>query len=340
MDQRLEALADWLRGPVGLTVESLRPASGDASFRRYFRVGTPQGTRIAMDAPPAQEDCGPFVAIATMLRAAGLHAPALLAQDLDQGFLLLEDLGETLYLDVLERSPERADALYDQALAALVRMQARLGDDAGALPPYDRALMEREMALFPAWLVGRHLAAHAPVVIPDAYHMAHDALLEILAALPRTFVHRDYHSRNLMVLERDGPGQLDFQDAVAGPAAYDLVSLLKDCYVAWPRDRVEGWVADFHHAAITEDVALPSFVTFLREFDLMGVQRQLKASGIFCRLYCRDGKPGYLTDIPRTLGYIVDAGRRHPEVKGLGEWIEAEVLPALEVAAEAVPEAD
>jgi N-acetylmuramate 1-kinase len=332
VDLRLEALSDWLRGPLGLTVGSLRPASSDASFRRYFRMATPAGTRIAMDAPPEREDCGPFVAVATMLRAAGLHAPAVLAQDLEQGFLLLEDLGETLYLDEISRHPERTDALYADALMALVQMQTRLGDAADALPPYDRDLMAREIALFPDWLVGRHLAAHAPVTLPAGFATAGDALLDVLTALPRGFVHRDFHSRNLMVLEADGPGLLDFQDAVAGPVAYDLVSLLKDCYVAWPRARVEGWVTDFHTAAIAAGAILPSLEAFLREFDLMGVQRQLKAAGIFCRLHHRDGKSGYLADIPRTLGYVVEAGQRYPEVAELGAWIEAAVLPALDAA--------
>jgi aminoglycoside/choline kinase family phosphotransferase len=255
-----------------------------------------------------------------------------LAQDLEQGFLLLEDLGETLFLDQLNSHPERADELYGRALTTLLQMQTRLGDDLGALPPYDRALMAREMALFPDWLIGRHLAEQS-IAIPDAYGAAHDALLDILTALPRTFVHRDFHSRNLMVLTGDALGLLDFQDAVAGPAAYDLVSLLKDCYVTWPRGRIESWVADFHAAALDQDMALPELDAFMRELDLVGVQRQLKAAGIFCRLYHRDGKTGYLADIPRTLSYIVEAGQRHPEVAGLGAWIEAEVLPALDAAA-------
>jgi len=335
VDIRLEALDAWLRGPLGLTVDSLRPASADASFRRYFRVGTPEGDRIVMDAPPDHEDCRPFVAIAAMLRGAGVHAPAVLAQDLDQGFLLLEDLGTSLYLDALDAEPERADALYGSAIAALVRMQGELAADAERLPPYDRDLMAREMALFPEWLVGRHLAELAPIPLADAYHAAHDALLDALVELPRTFVHRDYHSRNLMVLDTDGPGVMDFQDAVAGPAAYDLVSLLKDCYIEWPRARVEAWVAGFHAEALAAGMALPTLPAFLREVDLMGVQRQLKAAGIFCRLFHRDGKPGYLPDIPRTLGYIVDAGTRHPEVAALGGWIAAEVLPALAHAARA-----
>jgi aminoglycoside/choline kinase family phosphotransferase len=325
---------------VGLTVDQMKPASGDASFRRYFRLESAGETRIAMDAPPEHEDCRPFVAIATMLRAAGVSAPAVLAQDLDQGFLLLEDLGETLYLDRLLASPDSAASLYTDAIAALVRMQVRLAEDASSLPPYDRALMSREMALFPDWLVGRHLATHAPVDLPAAYSDAAEALLEILAALPHTFVHRDYHSRNLMVLGHDGPGVLDFQDAVAGPASYDLVSLLKDCYIHWPREQVEAWVQEFHQAGSAEGLDLPPYDEFLREFDLMGVQRQLKAAGIFCRLNYRDGKSGYLADIPRTLGYIVDAGSRHPEIAALGRWIDSAVLPAIDVANDAVEGGD
>jgi N-acetylmuramate 1-kinase len=339
VDQRLDALERWLQGVVGVTTDELRPASADASFRRYFRFGVAGDTRVVMDAPPELEDCRPFVAVAMLLRAAGVTAPAILAQDLDQGFLLLEDLGETLYLDRLRADPSTADGLYTDAITALVRVQSRLGEDADDLPPYDADLMTREMALFPDWLIGRHLAAHAPVDLDEGFRVASDTLVDTLAKLPRTFVLRDYHSRNLMVIGGDNPGVLDFQDAVAGPAAYDLVSLLKDCYIEWPRDRVEAWVDDFLAQASAEGVGLPPRAAFLREFDLMGVQRHLKAAGIFCRLYYRDGKAGYLADVPRTLSYIVDAGGRHPEVAALGDWIDRTVLPAVLRANDAVASA-
>jgi aminoglycoside/choline kinase family phosphotransferase len=320
MAERLGALRGWLRDEVGLEGFELEPASGDASFRRYFRVTLPDGTTaMAMDAPPEQEVSASFVALDRQLARLGLHVPALRAEQLEQGFLLLEDLGSRHYLDAL--NDQSADRLYGDALGALVTVQA-LGPRDG-LPPYDRALLLQEMALFRAWLVGRHLGLE----LTTEEHRMLDEVFELLVGnaleQPRVCVLRDFHSRNLMVTATHNPGILDFQDAVIGPVTYDLVSLLKDCYIRWPRERVEAWVAGYFQLALQSGVLPEQHERqFLRWFDLMGVQRHLKAAGIFARLKVRDGKGGYLGDIPRTLGYVVEMGRLYPELAALGALCE------------------
>jgi aminoglycoside/choline kinase family phosphotransferase len=328
MPARLAALERWLGDSCGLNGFRIEPASGDASFRRYFRVTLDTGTtRIAMDAPPDKEDCGLFVAVAERFAAAGLHVPAIEAQDLAQGFVLLEDLGSTHYLDVLDE--DSADRLYGDALSALMSLQACC--DHGGLPDYDAGLLEREMALFPDWLLGRHLglslSGEEQAMLADTFRLLTASALD----QPRVCVHRDYHSRNLLVAPTgQTPGVIDFQDAVLGPVTYDLVSLLKDCYIAWPRERVDHWAMGYFELAVQSGVLRPEHENdFLRWFDLMGAQRHLKAAGIFARLNHRDGKPGYLKDIPRTLGYIVAGAERHPELAGLAQLIERRVLPAL-----------
>ncbi|HEX7043518.1 MAG TPA: phosphotransferase [Burkholderiales bacterium] len=334
-DSRLAALSEWVAATLGDSRCDIRPASADASFRRYFRVRDSRGrTLIAMDAPPEKEDCGPYVRIARALRALGLNVPEIHAQDLERGFLLISDLGDRLYLAALE--PGSADALYGDALRALVRLQcARLADFAW-LPPYDAPLLRREMELFREWYLGRHLG----LALTPAQHAVLDAAFEALTAnalaQPRVVVHRDYHSRNLLVTARDNPGILDFQDAVIGPATYDLVSLLRDCYVAWPRERVEAWVREYRALAAAAGIGVGGdAVEFQRWFDLMGVQRHLKAAGIFARLNHRDGKPGYLKDIPRTLGYVREVAAHHPELADLGALLAD--LPAVEARAAGNP---
>ena len=288
------------------------PASSDASFRSYHRVTAPCGTVILMDAPPAQEDSRPFVDVAGRLLACGVNVPRVLAADLDQGYLLLTDLGDTLYLDCLDA--DSADALYDDAIAALVAIQ-RDGRASG-LPPYDEALLRREMALFTDWLLERHLGLDLAPVRADLA-AAMDTLVDSALAQPRVFVHRDYHSRNLMRTRENNPGILDFQDAVLGPITYDLVSLLRDCYVAWPAAHVDAWIELYRHRAVAAGLQVGDPDTFRRWFDLMGVQRHLKAAGIFARLYHRDGKDRYLPDIPRTWGYISALLDRCPELAPL-----------------------
>jgi aminoglycoside/choline kinase family phosphotransferase len=330
MPQRLQQLEQWLGQNLRLPVERVEPASADASFRRYFRVFLQDGTtRVAMDAPPDKEDCGPFVAVTGRMAAAGLHVPQIHAMDLAQGFILLEDLGSRSYLDALDA--DSVDSLYGDAMAALLRLQRAPVE---GLPPYDRALLEREMALFSDWLLERHLGLSLGLSLGAGERGMLDqtfaALVDNALAQPVVCVHRDYHSRNLMWRAQNNPGVIDFQDAVAGPASYDLVSLLRDCYVRWPRERVDAWVAGYHAAALEAgllDGVDPA--TFLEWFDLMGVQRHLKAAGIFARLNHRDGKPGYLADIPRTLGYIVEVAQRRPVVAQLAGLISERVLPAL-----------
>jgi len=328
MPDRLAALQHWLGDACGLAGCRLEPASGDASFRRYFRVTLADGnTRIAMDAPPDHEDCAPFVAVAGRLADAGLHVPAILARDLAQGFLLLEDLGSRHYLDVLDA--DNADRLYGDALGALLSLQAGCAHQ--GLPPYDAALLQREMALFPEWLLGRHLGLTLDDGERALLAQTFAVLTDNALAQPQVCVHRDYHSRNLMLPPAgQRPGVIDFQDAVIGPVTYDLVSLLRDCYIAWPQARVDGWAMGYFALAVQSGVLRASHEDrFLRWFDLMGAQRHLKAAGIFARLNHRDGKPGYLQDIPRTLGYIVAAAARNPELAGLAALIEQRVLPAL-----------
>jgi len=293
------------------------PASSDASFRRYFRVGTPGGSVILMDAPPELEDSRPYVDVAERLLAAGVNVPAILAADPDQGFLLLDDLGDDLYLAQID--DHNADALYGDAIEALVSMQSRTRCD--GLPDYDEALLRREMRLFPDWLLERHLGLETAAAEADLT-TTFDALVEAALEQPRVFVHRDYHSRNLMRTRDNNPGILDFQDAVVGPVTYDLVSLLRDCYVAWPATRIEQWIAQYRRRAAGAGLETGDADTFRRWFDLMGVQRHLKASGIFARLYHRDGKPGYLDDIPRTWGYISALLDRHDELRPLARVAE------------------
>ena len=327
MDQRQSQLEAWLRDACGLDGFAVVPASGDASFRRYFRVALADGsTRIAMDAPPEHEDCGPYLHVGAELSAIGLHVPAVHVAAPDCGFLLLEDLGDTLYLDALDESS--ADRLYGDALSALAALQA-CGPRTG-LPPYDAALLQREMELFREWLVGRLLR----LALDAKDHARLDRDFALLTgnalAQPRVCVHRDYHSRNLMVASPPTPGILDFQDAVVGPVTYDLVSLLKDCYVRWPLARIDAWALGYFELAVQSGVLDGAHeARFLHWLDLMGTQRHLKAAGIFARLWLRDGKAGYLEDIPRTLGYIVEAAGRRPELGDLAALVADRVLPAM-----------
>lgn len=331
MPERLNQLKAWLDGPCGLSDYALEPASGDASFRRYFRVTLADGTTlIAMDAPPEKEDCGPFLRIARQLGAVGLHVPRIHAEDLEQGFLLLEDLGGILYLDRLDE--HTADRLYGDATGALVAMQACAGVE--DLPPYDRELLMQELELFRHWLCGIHL----DLALDDTDNAMLDQVFELLVSnaleQPRVFVHRDYHSRNLMLSTPPSPGILDFQDAVAGPVTYDLVSLLKDAYIHWPRERVRDWAWGYFELAVHSGVLLPEHeVAYQRWFDLMGVQRHVKVAGIFARLYRRDGKTGYLKDIPLVLDYIQEVATSYPALSGLAALIGERVTPALARAA-------
>jgi len=323
-DARLAALTRWLERVLPSPAAAIAPASEDASFRRYFRVtlrgaaGGATGTLIAMDAPPAREDCRPYVAVAELLVAAGVHAPTVLAKDYAQGFLLLSDLGTRTYLDAL--TPANAPELYRDACAALLRWQRASRE--GLLPPYDRALLRRELDLFPDWYVARHLGIELSAAQKTTFEDAFAAILENNLAQPCVFVHRDYHSRNLMVAEPN-PGVLDFQDAVFGPITYDLVSLLRDAYVEWEEERQIDWAARYWESA--RGAGLPvraDFAEFWRDFEWMGVQRQIKVLGIFARLWHRDGKQGYLADMPRVMRYLRVACARYRELGPLSRLLD------------------
>jgi aminoglycoside/choline kinase family phosphotransferase len=282
-----------------------------------------------MDAPPENEDCGPFVQVAGFLEAMQLNAPRVIETNLDEGFLLLSDLGSRPYLAELQDSPASAPRLYADAIAALVQMQQRGASYQDQLPPYDEKLLRFELSLFHDWLCGKHLGIEFCEDDERRWQDTCDLLVANAFAQPRVFVHRDYHSRNLMVTEEGNPGILDFQDAVEGPLTYDLVSLLKDCYVKWPEEQVWQWARDFYASLDSPMRERVGEHQFRRFFELMGVQRHIKAAGIFARLNHRDGKAVYLGDIPRTLSYIVDVGPRYPELAFLVELIEARVLPAV-----------
>jgi aminoglycoside/choline kinase family phosphotransferase len=326
LTDRYDLLNRWVGSVLGTDAFGLAPASSDASFRRYWRASHEDRTLILMDAPPGREDCGRFADLARRFRAIGLNTPEVFAEDRKNGFLALSDLGDRLYLAELdERS---ADRLYGDALAALVTLQTCGPLD--GLPVYDDAFLRRELEIFREWFLGRHLGIQLQG--PDLCGWGRTCDLLVAAALeqPQVCVHRDYHSRNLMVVDTHNPGILDFQDAVVGPFTYDLVSLLKDCYIAWPADRVRGWALGYRQLAIQSGV-VPELEPerLLRWLDLMGAQRHLKACGIFARLHHRDGKPDYLKDIPRTLGYVRDVAGRYPGLEDLERLLITRIEPAI-----------
>ena len=323
-DTRLNLLCGWLATSLPAPMTAIAPASSDASFRRYFRVtlaepivvpdrAEPAGTLIAMDAPPPQEDCRPFAAAAKLLTAAGVHAPAVLAADFARGFLLLTDLGDRMYVDALDAAS--APRLYRDACGALLRWQ--LASRVGALAPYDEALLRRELDLFPEW----YLAKHRGVALSDAQRATFAAVFRVVLennlAQPCVFVHRDYHSRNLMVTDPN-PGVLDFQDAVFGPITYDLVSLFRDAYIAWDEEQELDWVVRYWERASAAGLPVGGdFADFWRDYEWMGVQRQLKVLGIFARLFHRDGKDAYLKAMPRVMRYLRRACARYREFNAL-----------------------
>jgi aminoglycoside/choline kinase family phosphotransferase len=283
-----------------------------------------------MDAPPDKEDSVPFVRIAGYLESMQLNAPRVLEADLDRGFLLLTDLGDRPYLAALDDEPADADELYADAIDALLALQQRGRAYQSALPPYDEHLLRFELSLFHDWLCGTHLGIRFDDEEEGEWQKGCNLLVANALDQPQVFVHRDYHSRNLMVTQEQNPGILDFQDAVEGPVTYDLVSLLKDCYVRWPAERVRNWALGFYDSSGDDLRSGIERGQFLRHFELMGVQRHLKAAGIFARLNHRDGKTAYMKDIPRTLGYITDLGSQYPELGFLVDVIERRVLPGLE----------
>ena len=338
---RPSARLAWTREALGNDQLTLVPASADASFRSYWRTQHDAGQHwIVMDSPPAQEDPQPWLDIGARLASAGLHVPAVRAHDMQQGFLLIEDLGSRLYLRELRDAT--ADALYGAALDALLRMQC--GVDANDLPAYDRAFFSRELELMPEWFLGKHLGCTPSCEEWDVLEEAFTIVLHAALEQPRCFVHRDYHSRNLLIVGDvsaaaptsvgteaqtagpflPNPGIIDFQGALRGPITYDLASLLRDCYIVWHRQRVEAWVENYRQRLLGTRwrSEIPDQTRFLRWFDLTGLQRHIKVLGIFCRLYYRDGKHGYLDDLPRVYRYVIDVAGRYPELHAFTTLLE------------------
>lgn len=328
-DVRLQHLTVWLdeqlqnlfqtQGWGAVPAGTLTAASSDASFRRYFRWQADGRSFIVMDAPPPQENCRPFVDIAHLLARADVNVPVIHAEDLERGFLLLSDLGTQTYLDVI--NAENADALFNDAIEALLAFQ-QLPMDA-PLPSYDVALLRRELELFPEWYVGRELQIGFTDAQLAAWQRISSLLIDSALAQPKVLVHRDYMPRNLMQ-SVPNPGVLDFQDAVYGPVTYDVTCLFKDAFLSWPQARVEGWLKDYWQRAQAKGIPVQAdFEDFYRASDLMGVQRHLKVIGIFARICHRDGKPRYLTDVPRFFAYIDEVIARRPELAELDELIES-----------------
>lgn len=327
-DSRLNQLTQWFSeqlphiaqeiGCTETTVNNLQPASSDASFRRYFRWHSDQIDLVLMDAPPPQEDCTPFVKMAQLLAAGGLHVPKVWAQDLQRGFLVLSDLGQQTWLEVL--NPDNADEFFALAMGALIQLQQIEIDDAH-LPVYDEALLRRELQLFPEWYVQHELGITLSEQQEYLWQQACDVLVDSALKQPQVLVHRDYMPRNLMLSEPN-PGVLDFQDAVSGPVSYDITSLFKDAFISWPEQRVEGWLQKYWQQARTAGIALPeTFAEFQYDCDLMGAQRHLKVIGIFARIYHRDGKPRYLADVPRFFNYLQQVIERQPALAPLAQLL-------------------
>lgn len=326
MDIRLKQINSWLHNDLKIGNYTIKPASADASFRRYFRIildNQQNESLIIMDAPPDKEDCAAFIDITNRLIDSGVNAPEVKAYSAENGFLLLSDLGSVMYLDKLNE--DNANHLYHAAIDSLITMQSKASTT--ELPEYNETLLQQEMSLFTDWLLEKHLGLS---IEGDWLQDTFSLLAQSALDQPQVFVHRDYHSRNLTWQADQPPGILDFQDAVLGPISYDLVSILRDCYIKWPEDRLVNWVT-YYCDKVRQNDLLPNFsnAEFTRWFDLMGIQRHLKASGIFARLWHRDDKKDYLKDIPCTLSYIEEVSHKYSELKELNKFLNQELLPAL-----------
>jgi hypothetical protein len=334
MDNRLQMLTAWVKQFPGFENAEARPVSGDASFRRYFRVcktGVDDNDVpfIVMDSPPEQEDCGPFISIGRHWHQAGITVPQIFEADPVRGFLLLEDFGDQLMLGQL--NSKTANTLYHSALSELVLIQQLPAPPDHPLPAYDAALLNREMALFRDWLLEGYLGLELDNIEKSMLDTTFALLRESALAQPKVTVHRDYHSRNLLVREQSSrPGVIDFQDAVAGPVTYDAASLLKDCYIQWPEERIGEWLETFREQTREAGLHRADSDTFRQWFELMGMQRHLKAAGIFARLSMRDSKPHYLKDIPRTVGYLLAASKRQSALRHFHDWLTAVAKPRIE----------
>jgi aminoglycoside/choline kinase family phosphotransferase len=343
-DARLSLIRSWLTHDLEWRIGQITVASADASFRRYFRVSrgdvdpaawAPRAdTLIVMDAPPGKEDIAPYLKVTDLLEQAGAHVPHVYGADARRGFIVMEDLGDTQYLSLL-RTGRGVDKLYGDALTTLANIQVRGLKAAQQLAPYDRAPLERELDLMPEWFLAKHLGIESTPEERALITVTNEILINEALLQPQVLVHRDFHSRNLMALPEHkadgrGPGVIDFQDALRGPVGYDLVSLLKDCYISWSRERVERWVKGYRRVlgGLGANVG-DSEYQFLRWFDFIGVQRHVKVLGVFARLWHRDGKIGYLDDLPLVLEYVLDTCRRYPELVEFGRWLEWRVAPLL-----------
>lgn len=315
---RHSALHAFARTTLGPAVTVPVPASADASFRSYYRVARGDETFVVMNAPPDREDIRPWLDIGRRLRNAGLNAPEVLNADVVMGFVVMRDLGTRAFLDVLD--PGTVDALYHDAAQALVTMRRAV--DGTGLPRYDAHRLRVEMELMPEWFLQRHLSVDPDCEGWECIESTFLALERAALIQPLTFVHRDYHSRNLMLVPDANPGIIDFQDAVLGPVTYDLVSLLRDCYIVWPEARVRAWAEDHRLRLAAEGLVDADRDSWQAWFDLMGLQRHVKVLGIFCRLWYRDGKPGYLADLPRVFDYVRGVAPHHPETRQLTAWLE------------------
>lgn len=324
-DLRFQLLLEWLDAACSEKIHAVTPASGDASFRRYFRVHLAGRSFIAMDAPPAVESIRKFVQVSNLFSRAGVQVPEIFDSNEAEGFMLLGDLGSISYLSCLD--PQRAASLYHDAIEVLFLFKRHLDATACGLPEYDIALLRRELDLFEEWFLTKKLGLKLSDNEIKMLEKVKQFLIDAIQGQPKVVVHRDFHSRNLMVTDERNPGVLDFQDAVVGPLGYDLVSLLRDCYIAWPEQEVRNWAMDYFSGLGLKGV---DFEQFYRWFDLCGVQRHLKVAGIFSRLEIRDHKPGYLKDIPRTLNYIRGVAHNYPEMAWLQEFLSSRVAEKTE----------
>jgi aminoglycoside/choline kinase family phosphotransferase len=323
-DFRMLSLQDWLENDLLLTVISIDAASSDASFRRYFRIRTPDGSFIVMDAPPDKENIQPFIHVAELFKRAKVYVPEIYQSHLTEGFLLLEDLGQHCLLEQLNNNT--VDELYHTALASLFTLQSSADIQSAHLPSYDRALLTQELSLFNDWFINHYLDAD---LAPELWQAVQTELVNSALAQPVCCVHRDYHSRNLMLPPHAPLAMIDFQDAVIGPITYDLVSLLRDCYIVWPEAQVQQWCLHYYQRLVAANMVSCSAQEFTRWFDLMGMQRHLKVMGIFSRLHLRDGKSTYLDDLPRTLNYILLVCSRYPELAEFHQFLSQSIQPKL-----------
>jgi hypothetical protein len=323
-DARLNSINQWLITTLGTNDFQISAASSDASFRRYFRVAQGDTTYILMDAPPEHEELAPFVQIAKLLQTNGVNVPKVYNESTEHGFLLLTDFGNQSLLSVINQ--ENSSSLYQLAINELINIQ-KIKSDIEDLPCYDSTLLSNEMSLFSEWFLNTHLKIETPEFIGSIF----DTLISNAVKQPQVLVHRDYHSRNLMVIDNQKLGVIDFQDAVLGPISYDLVSIFRDCYILWPEQDIDVWLNEYLEKAKLNNLVATSitFSEFKRWFDLMGLQRHIKVLGIFCRLYYRDGKPNYLDDLPLTLHYVLTVASRYPEFSKLVDFLQHPKIQAI-----------